>query len=292
MIKKISNTKYYLREVSTLLKRDLSTNILSTLSLGFIFFIISLVISLGISSQFMIDEISSQAQISIYYNENFDPNLIKDELKIIPGVNVINYINSEEANARMQEVLGSDKRILELFDHNPFSPYLEVFIELDQLDEIVQKSKDIHGVELVRDNQEVLDKLKNLLNILTVLGVFIFIAISVATLVITAHIIRQGVYINKEAIATLKLLGAPSYFIYIPFVINGIFMTLLAGIGSVVLVYFSNSYIYSKISGVLPFIILPKFSALILTLVLFNGIISIILGFLGSILGIKTTKLK
>ena len=292
MIKKISNTKYYLREVSTLLKRDLSTNILSILSLGFIFFIISLVISLGISSQFMIDEISSQAQISIYYNENFDPNLIKDELKIIPGVNVINYINSEEANARMQEVLGSDKRILELFDHNPFSPYLEVFIELDQLDEIVQKSKDIHGVELVRDNQEVLDKLKNLLNILTVLGVFIFIAISVATLVITAHIIRQGVYINKEAIATLKLLGAPSYFIYIPFVINGIFMTLLAGIGSVVLVYFSNSYIYSKISGVLPFIILPKFSALILTLVLFNGIISIILGFLGSILGIKTTKLK
>lgn len=292
MIKKISNTKYYLREVSTLLKRDLSTNILSILSLGFIFFIISLVISLGISSQFMIDEISSQAQISIYYNENFDPNLIKDELKIIPGVNVINYINSEEANARMQEVLGSDKRILELFDHNPFSPYLEVFIELDQLDEIVQKSKDIHGVELVRDNQEVLGKLKNLLNILTVLGVFIFIAISVATLVITAHIIRQGVYINKEAIATLKLLGAPSYFIYIPFVINGIFMTLLAGIGSVVLVYFSNSYIYSKISGVLPFIILPKFSALILTLVLFNGIISIILGFLGSILGIKTTKLK
>ncbi len=292
MIKRISNTKYYLREVSTLLKRDLSTNILSILSLGFIFFIISLVISLGISSQFMIDEISFQAQISIYYNENFDPNLIKDELKIIPGVNVINYINSEEANARMQEVLGSDKRILELFDHNPFSPYLEVFIELDQLDEIVQKSKDIHGVELVRDNQEVLDKLKNLLNILTVLGVFIFIAISVATLVITAHIIRQGVYINKEAIATLKLLGAPSYFIYIPFVINGIFMTLLAGIGSVVLVYFSNSYIYSKISGVLPFIILPKFSALILTLVLFNGIISIILGFLGSILGIKTTKLK
>lgn len=292
MIKRISNTKYYLREVSTLLKRDLSTNILSILSLGFIFFIISLVISLGISSQFMIDEISSQAQISIYYNENFDPNLIKDELIIIPGVNVINYINSEEANARMQEVLGSDKRILELFDHNPFSPYLEVFIELDQLDEIVQKSKDIHGVELVRDNQEVLDKLKNLLNILTVLGVFIFIAISVATLVITAHIIRQGVYINKEAIATLKLLGAPSYFIYIPFVINGIFMTLLAGIGSVVLVYFSNSYIYSKISGVLPFIILPKFSALILTLVLFNGIISIILGFLGSILGIKTTKLK
>lgn len=292
MIKRISNTKYYLREVSTLLKRDLSTNILSILSLGFIFFIISLVISLGISSQFMIDEISSQAQISIYYNENFEPNLIKDELKIIPGVNVINYINSEEANVRMQEVLGSDKRILELFDHNPFSPYLEVFIELDQLNEIVQKSKDIHGVELVRDNQEVLGKLKNLLNILTVLGVFIFMAISVATLVITAHIIRQGVYINKEAIATLKLLGAPSYFIYIPFVINGIFMTLLAGIGSVALVYFSNSYIYSKISGVLPFIILPKFSALILTLVLFNGIISIILGFLGSILGIKTTKLK
>ncbi len=292
MGKKINNTNYYFKEVYTLIKRDLSSNILSIISLGFVFFIISLVISLGVSSQFMISEISSQAEISIYYSENYDPTYIREELELIEGINKVNLIDSNEANERMKDILGSDRKILELFDHNPFSSYIEVFIELDNLDDIVSVSKNIEGVELVRDNREVLSQLKNILNIITILGVFVFVAISVATVVITAHIIRQGVYMNKDQISTLKLLGAPSYFIYVPFVLNGILMTVLSALSSIILVYLSNNFVYSKIEGVLPFIILPNFVDLMIILVVFNLISGIILGFLGSVLGIKTTNLN
>jgi len=290
MNRKVSNFYYYLKEVSTLFKKDLSTNILSLFSLSFIFFILSLVISVGISSQHIIDEIRSQAQISIYYNNEIDPTSIEAKISEIDGVNLVNLISSSQARERMKDVLGTDTRILDLFDYNPFSPYIEVFISLENLDVIVDQVGSIFGVELVRDNQEVLKQLENILNIVTVFGVFIFIAVSIATVVVTAHIIRQGIYLNKDGIGTLRLLGAPTYFIYAPFILTGIILSVLAGIISFIMSYFATDFIYSRLLGSLPFVVLPKFSGLIILLLLFNLLMGISLGFIGSLIGIKSTR--
>lgn len=286
------NTGYYIKEVKTLVKRDLSSNLLSVISLAFIFFILSLVFSMGLGSDFMITQIKEQAEISIYYDEDVSLGSLKKDLESIEGVTSVTQIDEETAKEQMIPVLGSESKILELFDHNPFSAYLDVGINIESVNEISEKVSSLKGVELVRDNKEVLQKLEEISNIIRIVGIFIILSVSVATLVITSHLIRQGIYLNRDSIGTLKLLGAPDGFIYMPFLINGILMSLLAGLISLIMTYFSTSYLYNQLSGSLPFVVLPAFSEHIVVLAFFTLSLSILLGIFGGLMGIKSTKPK
>lgn len=287
-----NNMGYYLKEVKTLVKRDISSNLLSVISLAFIFFILALVLSLGISSDFMITQIEDQAEISIYYTEDANMGDLIENLLSIPGVTDVIPVDEETAKEEMTQILGSESRIVDLFDHNPFSPYLDVAIQLESVDEISEKASSLDGVELIRDNKEVLQKLQEISGIIRLIGFFILLSVSIATLVITSHLIRQGVYLNRDSIGTLKLLGAPDGFIYRPFLVNGMLTSLMAGMLSLVLTYFSTRYLFSQLSGSLPFIVLPGFTDHMTTLVVFTLSLSVLLGIFGGLMGIKSTKPK
>ena len=287
-----NNIGYYLKEVKTLVKRDISSNLLSVLSLAFIFFILALVFSLGLSSSFMITQIEEQAEISIYYMEDADVEGLVEDLRSIPGVNDVVPVDELTAKDEMTQVLGSDSRIVDLFDHNPFSPYLDVAIDLESADEISEMAASLDGVEFVRDNKEVLQKLQEISSIIRVIGLFILVSVSIATLVITSHLIRQGVYLNRDSIGTLKLLGAPDGFIYRPFLVNGILTSLLAGLISLAMTYFSTRFLYGQLTGSLPFIVLPSFPKHMTTLVVFTISLSLLLGIFGGLMGIKSTRPK
>lgn len=286
----VRNTGYFIREIKTIIKLDFLSNIFSTISLGFIFFILSIIIAGGWVTNYMIEAIENEAEISVYYGEGALLSEISNKIKNINGVKEVVEVSASEAKEDMTKIMGEESRILELFEHNPFSPYIEVKIDLEHMDSIADEVKRIDGVELVRDNKDILDRLKGISNLANILGALLIIAVSVATLVITSHIIRQGIYINKEQINTLRLLGAPQGFINLPFVLEGIIMTILAGLLSSGLVYGVIAYLSSNIVLSLPFLILPDTNEMLIGIGAINIILSIFLGLTGSIFGLKSTK--
>lgn len=287
------NPGYFIKEVKTILKLDRLSNLFSILSLGFIFFMVSMVISGGFISREMVSSMQNEAEISLYYDENLSESEISklaSEVKAIEGIREILLIDEDEAKEKMTEILGNESRIIELFDHNPFSPYIEVKIDLENIDPILKEAEKIDGVQYVRDNKEVLDKLISISKIINIIGILIIAAVSISTLVITSHIIRQGIYNNREQINTLRLLGAPEGFITLPFILEGLILTLSAGLLSVIMSVFTLKYVYSQVSGVLPFLILPQISVLIKSLVIIIMSLSLILGAVGSFFGLKSTN--
>lgn len=287
------NPGYFIKEVKTILKLDRLSNLFSILSLGFIFFMVSMVISGGFISREMVSSMQNEAEISLYYDENLSESEISklaSEVKAIEGIREVLLIDEDEAKEKMTEILGNESRIIELFDHNPFSPYIEVKIDLENIDPILKEAEKIDGVQYVRDNKEVLDKLISISKIINIIGILIIAAVSISTLVITSHIIRQGIYNNREQINTLRLLGAPEGFITLPFILEGLILTLSAGLLSVIMSVFTLKYVYSQVSGVLPFLILPQISVLIKSLVIIIMSLSLILGAVGSFFGLKSTN--
>lgn len=289
---KLFNFPYFLREAGTLARKDLSSYILSTLSLSMIFFILSMTAYLGYSMSFMADSLKSEAEISVYYDLGFDPGSISKKLQEIDGVEEIVLIQADEAKDRMIELLGDDSKILALFDYNPFSEYLEVHIRLDMAEEISVSAGSIEGVNYVRDNREVLTKLKDISSLFNLAGLLVIAAVGAATVVLTSHIIRQGIYLNRDAIGTLKLLGAPDGFIYLPFIINGVFLSILSGILSLGVTITAVSQIYNGLIGSLPFMVLPDYNLLLTGLVIFTLSTALLLGIAGSLVGIGSTKPK
>lgn len=292
MDKVFKNSRYFFNEIKTIFKLDLISNIFSILSLGFIFFLLSLIISGGWVINDLVEEIENEAEISIYYIEGSNAQNIAEDIKAIQGVREVTLIDEAQAKERMTRIMGEESRIIELFDHNPFSPYIEVKIDLGYMSTVVDTANSIKGVELVRDNKEVLERLKNISSLTNILGILVIVAVSVATFVITSHIIRQGIYINKEQINTLKLLGAPEYFISLPFVLEGMFISILAAFISIALIFLVVNFLYSKVTASLPFIILPDMMDMLKGIAVSNIIISLFLGLLGSFFGLKSTSEK
>lgn len=287
------NLGYFLKEAKKIIQLNLLSNIFSFLGTGLILFMLAMVACGWSVGNRLVEMLQKEAEISAYFEEGTDKQealKLIETLKNIEGVTDATLVDEEEAFRRMEEILGEEASILNLFDDNPFEAYIEVRIHLDDIDAILEDVKNLDGIDYVRDNREVLDRIQGITEGLKYLGYLIFAAVGITTLVIVSHMIRQGIYNNRDQINTLRLLGAPDSFIGFPFVLVGMLLTLGGGILSSVLIVVLINAGYGQLSGTLPFIPLPPRNELISSLLTLIMAISIILGFAGSLFGLSSIK--
>ncbi|HCR39607.1 MAG TPA: hypothetical protein DIW41_01770, partial [Lachnospiraceae bacterium] len=177
-----------------------------------------------------------------------------------------------------------------MFDENPFEAFIEVRIDLELMNSVLKDVKEQKGIEYVRDNREVLEQIRDITEGIKLFGYLVILAVGITTVIIIAHMIRQGIYNNKDHINTLRLLGAPNSFIGFPYLLSGLFLTLLGGILAAVLVTLLLEGGYQQFGGSIPFIPLPTKEALLGNAVSFLIIISALLGLLGSLFGLSSIK--
>ncbi|MBM7687054.1 cell division protein FtsX [Defluviitalea raffinosedens] len=289
----IYNTGYFIKEAKTIFKLTFWSNVLSLFSIGLILFILSLVISGWSISTEVLTLIQEEAQINIYTDENLDDiNLEKvmEKINSIDGIIETRIVQKEEAYERMEKVLGEDAKVLEYFEDNPFHSFFEAKIDIEKIESIHKELKLISEVRYIRDNREILTRLRSIARAFEILGAFFIAAVGISTVVIISHIIRQGIYNYKEEINTLRLLGASEAFIALPFLIVGLLLTFGGGAIASTLTYMVLIQIYNYLSGPLPFIPLPPFQVMMQDLVLIILSISIVLGIIGSMIGISSSK--
>lgn len=291
----MSNTGYFLREVKTMIRLDLLSNIMTFLSTGLIFFILAMIISGWWVSNHAVNVVQGEAEISVYLDEkivntNSAVQQMVEDIKSIEGTRTARIVEKDEAYRRMEEILGKEANVLTKFDDNPFSAFVELKINLDQIEPVLEALNQMVGVEYVRDNRAVLDRLRNISGVLRLVGFLVVVAVGISTLVIISHIIRLGISNNKEQINTLRLLGAPERFIALPFLLEGLVLTLGGGILAVVLAAFAIENLFAQMAGPLPFIPLPPKEALVSRMVIVVLSLSAVLGIIGSLLGLPSAK--
>lgn len=289
----IFNAGYFIREVKTIVRLNLLSNIFSLLSTSLIFFILAMVISGWWMSNQVVEAIQGEAEMNVYFKEGMDyadAHKLTEGINDIAGVKEARLVGKDEAYSRMEEILGKEARVLNYFDDNPFSPFIEVKIQIQEIDPILRKLNLMTGIEHVRDNREVLERLNSLSDVLRIVGYLVITAVGISTMVIISHIIRMGIYDNREQIQTLRLMGASEAFISIPFLLEGFMLTLTGGIIASALAAFALKYIYAQMTGPLPFIPLPSRETLTYSLVILVISLSVVLGSVGSFFGLSSSK--
>lgn len=287
------NIGYFLKETATIIKVNILSNFFSLLSTALIFFIVAMVISGWWTGSQVIRALQEEAEINVYYTEAMSSEGISkltEEIEAIEGVRDISLVDQSEAYGRMKDILGKEAQVLEFFDDNPFSPFIEVRIDMQEMDEILAKLQIIPDIEHVRDNREVLGRLQDIARVLKLLGYLLITAVAVSTLVIIAHIIRQGIYNNREQIETMRLLGAPEGFIAIPFLLSGLLITIGGGILASILSGLAINYLYVSMTGPLPFIPLPPKDGMMAGVTVLIMLLSMVLGAIGSAFGLSSAR--
>ncbi len=295
MFKGLKNTRYYLGEVKTIVKLNGLSSFLSVISLTLIFFITTLTLSGWWLSTTFTNALEDEAEISAYYPAGLNQYAVEAlivEIEKLEGVKSVASITAEQSFERMSEILGQEAKILNQFDENPFEAYLEIGIELDRLEPILIALEENDQLDYIRDNRTILEKISRISGLVALLGIIMTLAVGISTFIITSHIIREGVHAHEAQINTLQMLGAPDAFINMPFIIEGVLLTLVSGVlaSGTYLVFASR--IGNVIEGVIPFFPVVDVQKIFFTISSGTIGISLVLGLVASLFGLKLIKRK
>jgi cell division transport system permease protein len=76
-------------------------------------------------------------------------------------------------------------------------------------------------VRQVATAAESIEQLQSLSNVLNVLGLGMAIVLGVAAVVLIANTIRLAIYVRRDEVSIMKLVGASNWFIRVPFLLEG-----------------------------------------------------------------------
>jgi len=287
------NMSYFIRELFKTIRLSALSNFFSFIGTSLILLLFGLILISWWIGDNLISSLKDEAQISAYFSPGLEQEQMQglvDEIASMDGVITARYIDTDMAYEENKRLLGDEADILELFDDNPFESYIDIRINLDDMDSVISRVTSLQGIDYVRDNRDVLAQLKGLVNAIKLIGSVVALAVGITTIIIISHMIRQGIYNNREQINTLWLLGAPSWFIGFPFVLAGILLTLLGGFAAVGLIVLMLEKGYAQLSGYLMFLPFPSISELKQNISYFIIAISAELGLFGSLFGLSSIK--
>ena len=163
-----------------------------------------------------------------------------DRLLATDGVRDVRYISKEEAAEEYREYAGGDWE--QFLEYNPLPDTYEVKLEANEsIKNLVESlEKEFNGwseVEEVVYQEGMVESIEsNLATFRVVLLIFGGLLLFVAV-VLLRNTIRMSVHSRREIISTMKLVGASRGFIRRPFLMNSVWMGLVAGVLASLLFY-------------------------------------------------------
>jgi cell division transport system permease protein len=208
-------------------------------------------------SVFLDDSLSSirnKVDINVYFNSDAaesDIFLLKRSVEGLPEVASVEYISRDQAienfRARHENDYLMTQALNELVD-NPLGAILNIKAkEPSQYESIAKHIKAEQdsaapGTGLIYNvnygkNKIVIDKLTAITEGVERISVAILLVLVVIAVIITFNTIRLAIYVSRDEIAIMRLVGANNSFVRGPFVVEGMMYGLVAAIIATALFY-------------------------------------------------------
>ena len=192
-------------------------------------------------SQALITEIKNQMGISVYFQRGVEESQIlqvRDQLQhnFPQAIKSIRYVSSAQALEEFKERHGNEalyQKALEEAGENAICPSLDLTVYQESQYEEVAKyleknfSSLIYQIDYL-DRQGTIDKAFALTRQLNYSGLIVGAVLLVLVILVVFNTVRLVAYVRKEEIATMKLVGAPNWFVWGPLVVQGIIYGLIA----------------------------------------------------------------
>jgi cell division transport system permease protein len=260
-----------------------------TVALGVLGFLMLTLSDLTYISQ----QMSTQLKIVVFLQDQQTPESAAALIEGIKGVKApVVQISKEEALKSMTEELPDLKKLLEDPHthevHNPFPATLEVSLyAVEKMAEIeAEIKKNVPGVEGTEANQDLAEQLNQIQSAVQLVGFGIAAILFLGTLAIVINTIQLAVHHRQREIEIMHLVGAPDWFIRLPFLLEGLIFGIASGLVANVLLFFWRVVPLEQLKRMFTFIQLqPGLGPLypISALVLLVGLL---MGVLGSSLSV------
>lgn len=236
---------------------SLSSLLVMTITL----FVIGSIIFTSTLFSYTLDQIKDKVDINVYFvtsSDDQDIMTIKKNLEALPEVSKITYTSSEEALANFKKKHKNDEQTLQALEEledNPLGASLNIKAkEPYQYESIANylKGKEVFlkdGISIIDkvnyyqdDIKIAIDTFTKIIEGVNKIGIALTIILVVLSVVITFNTIRLTIYVSREEISVMKLVGASNRYIRGPFVVTGIIYGFVSAMVTLVILYPATFY--------------------------------------------------
>lgn len=205
------------------------------------------VIFLGSILDSTLNEIRNKVDVNVYFvptTAESDVLTLKQRIEALPEVSTIEYISREQALENFKKRHENDQitlQALEELGDNPLgavlnikavepSQYQGISDFLSQENILSQNGSPIIDKVNYQQNKVAIERLSKIINSSDRLGNIITLLLIVVSIVITLNTIRLAIYISKDEISVMQLVGASKNYIRGPFVVGGVLYGFISGV--------------------------------------------------------------
>lgn len=251
------------------------------------FLALSIFLILAVGSQRILQYYESKPQIITFFKDNTstqDIAAIQNALRNTGKVTALKYVSKEEALEIYRERNKGNPTLLELVTANILPASLEISTASpDDLAPIAQVLKNEPVVEDVIYPTDVVESLSRATKMVRVIGGSAVLFLIAFSSLVILMVIGFKIRLKRGEIEIMKLLGATSWFIRAPFILEGIFYGVIgatsAWITSYLLLWYFTPFLQELISEIN---LLPVSPLFMLELLLIELALAIFIGAVGS----------
>jgi len=195
-----------------------------------------------------IDAVKEKIDVTIYLRLDAGEEAImalKDKIESLKEVKQVDYISKAEALESFRQKNQDKPEILQALRElgkNPLSPSLiikptdvesseSLINELNKLDDDIIESRNF------ADHKLLLGKINAITDKVSEAGIIVSGIFILITILVVYNAVRVAIYTHRKEIAIMRLVGASSSFIYMPFLLSSVIYALV-GVGVIILVFY------------------------------------------------------
>lgn len=226
----------------------------SVLVMSITLFVLGSIVFMGTIFNHTLDQIKDKVDINVYFVASAgtqDIMTIKKNLEALPEVSKITYTSREDALTNFKKKHENDEQTLQALaelDDNPLGASLNIKAkEPSQYEGIASylKGKDVllkDGVSIVDkinyyQNKVAIDRFTKIIDGANKVGVGLIVILALFSVIITFNTIRLTIYVSRDEISVMKLVGASNRYIRGPFVVSGIMYGLVSAMFTLIVFY-------------------------------------------------------
>ena len=223
------------------------TSIASILIMTITLFVMTSLIFVQASLNASLNEIKDKVDVTIYFVPGADEASIlkvEDSLKKLPEIKTISYTTAVEALSNFKDKHSNDYLTLQALDElndNPLGASLNIKANDPSQYESISKYFEndnalSKGALTIIDkidysqNKIVIDRLTSIISGAKNLGFAVSIVLMIISIIITFNTIRLIIFMSKDEIAVMRLVGAGTKYVQGPFIVSGILVGVCAAL--------------------------------------------------------------
>ncbi|MDI9325335.1 MAG: permease-like cell division protein FtsX [Alphaproteobacteria bacterium] len=254
-----------MKSFSLLLRRILQTSISNIVRAPFVSFSVVLVMTvtlfivgfsflLGNMAQDVVDTLQTKVDTTVYFVKKTPETQILELKKKLEGLSVVKeveYISQNQALADFQKRHSDDLdsiRGLEILPDNPFSARFSIKAkDTKDYEEIAQflNNEDITSANKTTiidkidyyQNKEVINRLTSAISTTSIFAKLVVALLILISCIIVFNIIRLIIYLSRDEISVMNLIGAENFYIEAPFVVSGGIYGAVSSIAALIFLY-------------------------------------------------------